>query len=248
MAVHIARFIMGRLLPKGMILPVLRGPLKGARFILGAGAGEGGGARVYFGMVEPQQTKLFLNRLKPGDTVFDVGANVGYYTLLASRSVGQGGTVYSFEPVPRNIVYLWRHIQLNHLENVKIIPAACAQSTSVTLFSLGDNCALGHLLSKHGMQKDLNDQSTIVPAVALDDIVPHIRKAPDVIKIDVEGAELEVLRGAQQLLTTRKPALFLSVHSCELRRNCLGFLQGMGYMIQPVDGAREDDSTEFVAW
>lgn len=245
--VSIGRFVFGKLLPKGMILPVLRGPLRGTRFILGAGAGEGGGARVFFGMVEPQQTKMFLNIVQPGHVVFDVGANVGYYTALSSKLAGPSGAVFAFEPFPRNIAYLWSHVQLNHLTNVHIVPAACSDRTSVALFRVGDNCALGHLENGQNHRGELLANTTIVSTVTIDDLVNHTGILPDLIKVDVEGAELAVLTGARELLLARKSTLLLSVHSVELRKTCLDFLRRMNYEIGPLDSVSLDGATEFVA-
>ena len=91
----------------------MRGPLKGAKFILGTLSGSGGGASVYFGMTEPEQTSAFVATLKNGQVFFDVGANVGYCTILGSRIVGSRGRVLAFEPAIRNVTYLYRHSILN---------------------------------------------------------------------------------------------------------------------------------------
>ena len=128
------RYISGKLLPKDWPYPILRGPLRGTRFILGAGAGAGGGASVYFNLVEPVQTKAFCEMVHRGNTVFDIGANVGYYTLLASRLVGDKGLVVAFEPAVRNLSYLYRHVSLNCATNVMIVPAACAATCFLAAF------------------------------------------------------------------------------------------------------------------
>jgi hypothetical protein len=92
------RVVAGRLLPR-IAYPVLRGPLKGARFVLGSLAGEGGGASVYLNQVERHQTAALVDVLRSGQIFFDIGANVGYYTVLGSRLVGVSGSVLAFEPV-----------------------------------------------------------------------------------------------------------------------------------------------------
>jgi len=84
-----ARFVFGKLLPR-WAYPVIRGPLKGAKFILGTLSGEGGGATVYFNMSEPEQTSAFVGALKPGQVLFDIGANVGYYTSREPNSWSKG--------------------------------------------------------------------------------------------------------------------------------------------------------------
>jgi hypothetical protein len=75
---------------------------------------------------------------------------------------------------------------------------------------------------------------SLVPIVRVDDVVDRIGTAPDVMKIDVEGAELDVLRGAEAALRSKHPRVFLSVHSDELRRSCLDFLSALGYRATPL--------------
>jgi len=215
--------------------PVLRGPLRGARFFLGSLAGKGGGASVYFGGVEPEQTAVFVSNLAAGDVLYDIGANVGYYTILGSRLVGPRGSVIAVEPVVRNLAYLFRHVCLNLAENVTIIPAACSKELSLATFSAGENYATGRLAAP-SMETDLRGASalTVVPTVTVDHIVRALGRAPNLIKVDVEGAELSVLEGAHDTLSRAKPRILLSVHSDELRSSCLAYLQGLNYLATPL--------------
>ncbi len=228
------------MLPR-LAYPVLRGPLRGTRVILGAAAGPGGGASIYLNRVEPQQTLAFAAALNPGDVVFDLGANVGYYTLLAARRVGPRGAVFAFEPAARNIAYLYRHLELNRVTNVTLVTAACSDALTLEAFSTGGNCAMGHL-------GDDGNPGAAVPVltVPVDAIVQRFGAMPRVIKVDVEGAELAVLRGAQDTLRRAKPTLFLSTHSDRLRQACLDTLALCGYVCTPLIPDRRDPS-EFVA-
>lgn len=226
----------GKVLLAGVAYPILTGPLKRKRFILGAAAGEGGGARVYFNRIEPEQTRAFVDSVRAGQTVFDIGANVGYYTLLGSTLVGAEGMVIAFEPVVRNLFYLYRHIALNKVVNVIIIPAACSDHCSIANFSLGDNCAVGHLEQEPARRRYNPKNIAVVPTITVDEVVKFTNISPDVLKIDVEGAELLVLQGARDTLTKTKPIVFLSVHSSDLRSACLNFLIEMGYAFQLLNG------------
>ena len=220
------RWICGHVLPP-LAYPVLRGPLRGARFILGAGAGQGGGASVYINRVEPTQTRALLAHVGPGQVVFDIGANVGYYTLLASRRVGPSGRVLAFEPLPRNISYLYRHLALNDIENVTLIPLACSDRSILTPFVAGDNCATGRLAdAKYG---PVPGRCEYVATVAVDEIVRESGLRPDLLKIDVEGAEEQVLKGAAETLALARPTVLLSVHSDALRSACTAYLLNLGY-------------------
>ncbi len=232
-----ARIFFGKLMPQ-LSYPVIKGPLKGAKFILGTHGGEGGGATVYFNMIEPMQTKLFAETINKGDVLFDVGANVGYYTVLGSKLAGSQGKVFSFEPLVRNISFLYRHVKLNNLTNVTIIPSACADVVSVASFLISSNTAMGQIDS-NASSTESKGQITIVSTVTLDEVSDKLKTVPDVIKIDVEGAELSVLKGAQNIILVRKPVIFLSVHSSELRTHCLQYLEQFGYDFLPLekDGA-----------
>ncbi|MFH1226418.1 MAG: FkbM family methyltransferase [Planctomycetota bacterium] len=236
----ISRFIFGKLLPR-WAYPVLRGPLRGARFILGSLAGEGGGASVYFGLIEPEQTAALAESLKKGMTFFDVGANVGYYSLLGSRLVGPQGKVVAFEPALQNLDYLYRHTVLNKAGNVTIMSAACADGLSMAIFSAGENSATGHLAAEPGP-----GQKTPVLTVALDEVAQRLAVWPAVIKIDVEGAELSVLRGARGVLDQARPKIFLSTHSAGLREAYLAYLKEHGYAYEILSRDKLDPS-EFLA-
>lgn len=226
--------------------PVFRGPLRGSRFILGALAGKGGGASVYFNMIEIEQTEAFINALRTGNILFDVGANVGYYTILGSRLVGPEGKVIAVEPVIRNLIHLYKHTLLNKANNVSIIPAACSDNLSLASFLNGENFATGRLANRRGEGNSWDRASILVPTVTIDAIAQQLQANPDVIKVDVEGAELSVLKGAQVTLQKAKPHVFLSTHSEVLRTNCLEYLTGLGYTIEVLSQDKENPS-EFLA-
>jgi FkbM family methyltransferase len=240
----VLRLVSGRLLPK-IPYQVLMGPLKGSKIILGALGGAGGGSSVYFNMMEPTQTKYFVQTVKSGHIVFDVGANVGYYTLLGAKLAGSSGKVYAFEPFVRNVAYLHRHVSLNKFKNVSIIPCACSDKMEVAAFYPASNAAMGHLENTNDGSSDASGNITLVPTITLDAVAHRLSIWPDVIKIDVEGAELDVLRGALTIITTKKPAIFLSVHSESLRTACLDYLTRFGYLFTPLlDDA--DQAMEFL--
>lgn len=232
---RVARFISGRLLPR-RAYTILRGPMKGSRFILGSLSGEGGGASVYLGKMEPEQTAAMAEAIRPGGVFFDIGANVGYYTILASRLVGSNGKVVAFEPAPRNIEFLRHHVELNAAANVVLKTCAVSNAKGPVRFSLGPDSAMGHI----GEEGELEVETT-----TLDEVVSELGMTPNVMKIDVEGAEKEVFLGAARTLEKAKPAIFLSTHSDELRTWCLEHLRGLGYTVKPLIGG--EDGHEFIA-
>ncbi len=240
-----ARILFGKVLPR-LAYPVIRGPLKGAKFILGTSSGEGGGATVYFNMSEPEQTSAFVGTLKHGQVFFDIGANVGYYTILGGRIVGSQGKVFAFEPVVRNVAYLYQHTVLNKASNVTIISAACSDSLSLSIISAGPNFATGHMANKIDKETGAYEPGFPVLTVTVDAIVQLMGVLPDVIKIDAEGAELSVLKGAQSTLREAKPTIFLSTHSDILRSTCLEYLRGLGYAFEVLSHDKNTPS-EFLA-
>lgn len=238
-----AHIVFGKWLPR-LAYPVICGPLKGAKFILGTFSGDCGGVAAYCNMIEPEQTSTFVDTLKKGQVFFDIGANVGYYTILGARIVGSQGKVFAFEPVIRNLAYLYQHTVLNKANNVTLVSAACSDTISLTLFSGARNFAEGHINDNILLENEANNLLFPVPTVTVDAMVQQLGVTPDVIKIDVEGAELSVLRGAQGTLREAKPKIFLSTHSDMLRSTCLEYLEELGYTFEVMN---HDNRSEFLA-
>jgi FkbM family methyltransferase len=172
--------------------------------------------------------------------VWDVGANVGLYTLCAARSVGLDGRVHAFEPVAENVACLRRHVQLNGLENVSIEERAVLDRDSVAKMAAGDSASEWRV-DPRGTRE--------VQAVALD----AWRDAgnappPGVVKIDVEGAESRVLRGATRTLGGDRPVLYLSLHGETQRLECREVLHGLGYRVRSWEpGAAVDTTSDWIA-
>ena len=222
------------LLPTGLIVPIISGPLKWKKWIVGAAAGKGKGLSIIINQSEQAQVHEALKLLKHDSICFDIGTNVGFYTLLFSEYAKQ---VYSFEPLPRNLQYLIRMVKINNIHNVKILPCAVSDSSHIGSFSEDHNPAMGKL-SKNG--------SLPVLVITCDQFLLETKVSPDVIKIDVEGAELKVLKGASGLLRRAHPSILLSIHSDELRTDCLIFLKNIGYKkIIPINSSEIKEATEF---
>lgn len=151
-----------------------------------------------YGVFGEYETELVKNLVKPGMTVVDVGANIGYFTVIFAKLVGDTGKVYAFEPDPYNYDLLSRNIKLNNLSNVVLIPKALSnKSGKIKLFLDGTN--LGNM--SFAAQNISDDGGEIdVETITLDDYLGG-QKA-DFIKIDVQGAEGLVLSGAERTLRT----------------------------------------------
>ena len=135
--------------------------------------------------------------VRPGDVVLECGAHHGCTAILLSRWVGEAGKVVCFEPMPDNCEIIRKNIALNQLQNVTLVPAAVGESQGTVTIDASSNAAVK--TSRHGIPVT----QTFV------DAYEHLR--PTVLKIDVEGFEHHVLRGASKVLATR-PRIALELH------------------------------------
>lgn len=223
-------------IPRGMVLPVLQGPLRGCRWIVGS-ADHG----CWLGSFEFQKSRLLADAVAPATVTYDIGANVGYYTLLAARRSGVQGRVFAFEPVRRNISYLKRHLRLNRIDNVTVIEAAVADVDGDAEFEPSASCSMGKLAStgEGGMN---------VQVVTLDGLVSRgTIPAPNLMKVDVEGAEARVLVGAAEVLAKFRPKIFLATHGPAPHASCCDLLYRAGYTLRSIGGEPIEESDEITS-
>jgi FkbM family methyltransferase len=165
----------------------------------------------------------FKETLRPGMTVLDVGASFGLFSIAAARVVGPAGRVFAFEPAAATAAALATHLHLNGVaERVELVPAAVAEASGRATFwerSTSFQASLVELaprLDEHLLDHPIEERP--VRTVALDDFCRDRGVEPEVVKIDVEGAEAGVLRGARGLLRRRAATIFLEVHHDLLER------------------------------
>ncbi|MGC1272192.1 MAG: FkbM family methyltransferase [Planctomycetaceae bacterium] len=194
----------------------------------------------WIGLLERGMLRQFTARLREGSTVWDIGANVGLYTLASSRAVGNGGRVYAFEPMPRNLEHLRRHIAMNGLANVIVVPSAASDADGMLRMAEGDSPSEFHADERGEFE---------IEAIALDRWQSECGgPPPEVVKIDVEGAETQVLRGAATTFSRDRPVIFLALHGDAQRRDCRELLTGWGYRIRPAGDADDvEHSSEWLA-
>lgn len=154
---------------------------------------------------EPHVTKVLRSLLKPGDAFVDVGANIGYFTLLAASLVGPSGSVIAFEPNPNNCDLLRRSLAQNNSTNVRLHQNAVAESPQRILLTDGGADSNGRILRADEMA-GREGYLASVDAVTLDDALQHTPRI-DVIKMDIEGAEPRAWLGMQQVLRAHRPVL-----------------------------------------
>ena len=225
--------LLAKIVPTDTVFPILSGPLADAKWIAGAAAGSAKGLSVIWNLAEPEQLNLGRKLVTPESICFDIGAHVGLYTLLFARYAKH---VYAFEPLPRNINFLVRTLELNRVRNATIVPCAASDFTGLTAFNEGQNPAMG-CLDDSGSQP--------VAAVALDDFVVNLKVIPSLLKIDAEGAEVQVLEGCANLISAHKPSILLSTHGDELRSECLDMLAGNYLTVIPLNDVTIASASEF---
>jgi FkbM family methyltransferase len=193
-------------------------PRTGQHYLLGEGEG-------------PTQ-KILEERLRPGTVFYDLGANIGLFSLVAARLVGPAGRVVSFEPDPETAGRLRRNLERNGFQNSTVIEAGVWSSSGKQAFQASDESSPDHGVGRFETGEAAG--STLVECVALDDFVAS-GPAPDAIKCDVEGAEVEVLRGAREILRSRRPWIVCEIHSARNGDAVRKILSEAGYRIETVD-------------
>jgi FkbM family methyltransferase len=193
---------------------------------------------------EPHVTRALRARLRPGDTFVDVGANVGYFTLLAATRVGGRGRVIAFEPRPDNVELLRRSLADSGFAHVVVHACAVAErAQEIAFFASGELQSNGRLW---GEGEPGGDALPTVRAVALDEALADEPRV-DLIKMDIEGAEPRALAGMHVLLRTHRPALLTEFCPDLLRATSgvepVAYLEalaaGHDLYVVPHDGGRE---------
>jgi FkbM family methyltransferase len=165
----------------------------------------------------------FKDALRPGMTVLDVGASFGLFSIAAARGVGRTGRVFAFEPASRTAAALEAHLRCNGVaERVEVVRAAAAERSGRATFWEQETSFLASLVELAPRREEDRFagpvESRSVAAVSLDDFCRERGVEPAVLKVDVEGAEAAVLRGARELLGRRRGTVFLEVHHDLLER------------------------------
>lgn len=168
---------------------------------------------------EELTTEMFKKVVKKGDTVVDLGANIGYFSLLAARLVGSEGKVYAFEPEPMNYELLLKNIELNGYDNIVPVPKAVSNVSGTIRFFLHSKDTGAHTIYQplHGEREF--KESIEVQAVTLDEFFKGKEHPIDVIKVDVEGAEVAVLLGMDRIIRQNESLkMFIEFHPPGIRR------------------------------
>jgi FkbM family methyltransferase len=195
---------------------------------------------------EPVFYRAFVDRVGQGMVVVDIGAHIGLFTLGAAMRVGQQGRVFAFEPSPDTAKVLVDHVALNRWsDRVEVVRAVVSDADGVVPFYVY-GLSMAASLSRDNIEalnpEQIEAATRIdVPTVTLDRFCHEQHIKPGLLKIDVEGAELHVLRGAVDLLRTGSPVILCEIHPAQME-NCggsmpslYGYLDSLGYQVTPLD-------------
>ncbi len=227
------RWASAKLIPRDSLtwIQVQHGPARGIWLRLNPRTG-----RDYFnGEVEPEVQTVLQTYLHAGMTFYDVGANIGFFSLLAARLVGVGGRVVAFEADPEMAARLREHAVRSVEAPISVEEKAVWFTAGPVFFARADtklspDRGVGHVVVGGATE---TSQGTIrVETVVLDEYAARVCQ-PDFIKCDVEGAEVEVFRGARQLLVEKKPVILCEMHGEENRRVLLEEFTRLGYRCEP---------------
>jgi FkbM family methyltransferase len=233
----IGAWLVRRFYPYGAVRTVLRGPARGVRFIVEPGLAFSFAT----GRASPEAA-FFAKQIRPGMTVYDVGANKGQMTLLFAALVGAAGRVVSFEPAPPEFASLERNVGLNRFDQVRPVRAAASDVAGDLVFLYETAySSRGKVLGVEPTCGPREVRQTVtVQGLPLDTVLATERP-PHLVKIDVEGGGAAVLRGSRDLLEQVRPDIYIELHGPEEQAGVKHELLPRGYIARTLDGTRIDD-------
>ncbi|MFU8773524.1 MAG: FkbM family methyltransferase [Anaerolineales bacterium] len=208
------RFVLNRVSPNELkVVSVAAGQLIGKRMLLDLKLEKD----YWLGNYEPSLVSSIIDMVKPGMIAYDLGANIGYVTLLLAQTVGPEGHVFAFEPLASNIERLQQNITMNGMEKrISVHFAAVAAYNGKANFLIGPSIGTGKLEGSVGRKENRYTESTSVQAIALDDFIYRDgNPKPDIIKMDIEGGEVLAIQGMERIFHNARPLVFLELHGFE---------------------------------
>ena len=188
-----------------------------------------------YGTFELAELEFARSRLRPGDDAMDIGANVGIFSVVMGADVGRSGRVFAFEPAPGNIVRLKKNLERNGLDHAQLFPCALGEADGQMTLHLATDPAYPSLLE---VQSGLADGTSVsVPVRRLDAVWEEAgRPRIGFVKMDVEGAEAAVIRGATGLLGTCHPTMLIEANSAEQLEILRDLLAPFAYQVEQPAG------------
>lgn len=225
------RGALNRSAPKGLTeVKVAAGLLAGATLLLDLQNEKD----YWLGTYEVELQQAIRDWVKPGMTAYDLGANVGYISLMLASRIGARGNVVAFEPLPTNIERLRANLALNPDMHVEIVPKAVADRNGIQTFHVHASDDMGKLQSSAG-RKTESAGSVQVETISLDDFIyAEKNPAPELIKIDIEGGEGLALAAMTRLLNEARPLLLIELHGPDAARETWEALLSANYRVHSL--------------
>jgi FkbM family methyltransferase len=252
---RLARFLrrmLNRAVPQGRtVVKVQAGGLQGASLELDLHNEKD----YWLGTYEMDLQAAIRRLIEPGSTVYDVGANVGYISLLLALQVGSQGQVIAIEALPLNVQRLQRNIELNAFAaNIVPIQAAVVDKQSKVRFLVHASASMGKAAGSAGREEAYKDEIE-VNGISLDNFIfQQHHPRPDAIKMDIEGGEVLAMQGMPRLLEEIRPLLLIELHGGEAAKAVYNTLQQHGYALHslsaypaPIHSVQELDWKLYVA-
>jgi len=188
----------------------------------------------WLGTYEVELQRAVRDLLSSGMCIYDVGANIGYVTLLLAKAAGESGQVVAFEALPANIARLEKHVALNHLAGrVTVVAGAVVDQARPVRFLVHPSSSMGKAVGSAGREKMGAYLKEIeVPGLALDGYAfEQGHTPPQVIKMDIEGGEVLAIKGMQRILEELRPLLLVELHGHEAAHAVWENLARQGYTV-----------------
>lgn len=183
----------------------------------------------WLGTYEPLIQHFLQRTIRHGDVFYDVGANAGFFTVLAARLVGQDGKVVAFEPHPINAQSVADQVKVNGFNNVVLINKAVSSERGIVTFCAGKDLSMGYVGAPVPGEEVIE-----VEAITLDDVLEdHL--PPTIVKVDIEGGGVELVRGARTVAEKHRPIWILEVHNHEEETAFKNLLVPLGYRFESLN-------------
>lgn len=222
---------------------IRNGIAKGLKFNPGESCPE-----LALGTYEVPIQNIFAQYLHQGDVFYDIGSNVGFFSIIAAQLVGDRGKVYAFEPGQENANSIRHNARLNKFKQIEVIEKAVSHSSGSGQLLLAQYSG-GHALATADIPPDLAGEVT-VDLVAIDDLIAQNKIAPpNFVKVDVEGAELDVLKGMKQTIQTHQPTIIYEIDDGDRTayerkyQELADFLESLNYQV-----TQTEDSYDALDW
>lgn len=226
---------------------IAAGDLKGYKLLLNLKAEKSR----WLGTYEPELAAAARVFVQPGMTVYDVGANIGYVSLLLAHHVRPNGKVFAFEALPANAERIHRNVALNALESrITLVEAAVAERGGEITFFVHESVGMGKAAGSAGRREEQYQAEIKVAALSLDEFVyEQGNPPPDLVKMDIEGGEVLALPGMKRILSDYHPILFLELHGPESEQAAWRILTEAGYTLREMSpGYPVIHSPEGLGW